>query len=849
VTVTVARACEISGHTIIALDSGWETASASAGTIDHQLAGLEGQWLAASVPGTVASALEAAGITTDAHGGSLDDEDWWFRCRFPGPGPEPDTEAVLRLQGLATMADVWLNGVHQLSSSNMHIEHGVVVDDVLAGDNELVIGFRALTPLLSERRPRPRWRTRVVRAQTLRWFRTMVVGRAPGFAPGPAAVGPWRPITLEVRRHVAINAIRVTPTIANDTGTLRVGVDIRPLGAFVPGRATLVANGPTGEYRAALDAREGATAHRLSGAVEIPRVARWWPSTHGTPALYHVAIELEGATGDHVVIDLGATGFRTVEPEPSGGFGIRINGVPVFCRGASLMPDRLSVDLPHHELEHTLILARDAGMNMIRVPGIATYGSEALFDRCDELGLTVWQDFPFANMDYPIDDEAFESSVAAEIAQFLAASGRHPSLAVLCGSSEVEQQVAMLGLDPDLGLGRLFTEVIPGLIHEHEVNVPYVSSTPTGGDLPFQPNTGVAHYFGVGAYRRPLHDARRADVGFAAECLAFANVPDDVLLAGLAPEGAARLVHHPAWKAGVPRDVGTGWDFDDVRDHYLREVFGVDPVEARWADPDRYLDLSRAVSGEVMAEVFGELRRARSGARGALVWWLNDILPGAGWGVLDTAGHPKAAYWYLLRALAPTAVWMTDEGTNGISVHVSNDGETELRATLEVATFRSGELRVEEGSAALELPAHTTVELSAEGILGRFVDIGYAYRFGPPGHDLVTASLLTADRKPHSTAVFFPHGRPFRQEPIGSLGLTGGVVPGADGLVVRLSTARLAYGVRIEAPGHRPDDNWFTMPPGTCRDVALVPEAPGANWQGGSINALNATGSVRLAPI
>ena len=40
------------------------------------------------------------------------------------------------------------------------------------------------------RKPRARWRTMVTDEPRLRWVRTQVLGRAPGFAPGPPVVGP-----------------------------------------------------------------------------------------------------------------------------------------------------------------------------------------------------------------------------------------------------------------------------------------------------------------------------------------------------------------------------------------------------------------------------------------------------------------------------------------------------------------------------------------------------------------------------------------------------------------------------------------------------------------------------------
>ena len=134
--------------------------------------------------------------------------------------------------------------------------------------------------------------------------------------------------------------------------------------------------------------------------------------------------------------------------------------------------------------------------------------------------------------------------------------------------------------------------------------------------------------------------------------------------------------------AGTGWDLGAGWDFDDVRDFYLGLLFDVDPVQLRRSEHERYLDLSRAASGEVMSEVMGEWRRDASQCRGALVLWLKDMLPGAGLGVLDHRGLPKVAYHYLRRALAPVAVWTRDEGVGGVAVHVANDRPEPLQARL-----------------------------------------------------------------------------------------------------------------------------------------------------------------------
>jgi hypothetical protein len=134
-------------------------------------------------------------------------------------------------------------------------------------------------------------------------------------------------------------------------------------------------------------------------------------------------------------------------------------------------------------------------MNMIRVGGTMTYETDAFHDLCDELGILVWQDFMFANMDYPWEDEAFVRVVALEATQTLERLQSRPSLAVVCGSSEVALQAAMLGLKARQP-NRLFDEYLPDLVHAIAPGAVWLPATPTGGTFPFQVDSGVSHYYG-----------------------------------------------------------------------------------------------------------------------------------------------------------------------------------------------------------------------------------------------------------------------------------------------------------------------------------------------------------------
>jgi len=811
----------------------WECSATPAGSIvdPDGLEGATSTWWPATVPGTAAGALAAAGL--EAVRRDYDAEDWWFRCQFDAHAE--NRACLLTLEGVASVTDVYLNGEPVAHGENMFRTLRTEVAPLAVG-NELVIRCAALGPLLATRRTRPRWKTGMVPDQSIRWLRTSLLGRVAGWTPVPLPVGPWRPVRVVTMDGHDIVSRHLVATCDGDDGVVEVTLVVS---GPAPPVAARVAAGPD---EAPLHLTREGDGFVGTASLRIAGVERWWPHTHGAQPRYEVTAEIDGETSS-----LGSVGFRTVEVDRDGGaFGVVVNGQRIFCRGAAWMPpDPVTLAPSDDRLRRLAGLARDANLNMLRVPGTTTYADRRFFDLCDELGILVWQDCMFAFTDPP-DDEAWVAEASAEVAEALTEAASHPCLAVVCGNQEVEEIAAMQGLAEDRRATPFFDEVMPALVRDLAPQAPYVRSNPTGGTLPFRMNEGVSQYFGVGGYLRPLDDPRRSGVRFAAECLLLATPPEPATVDD-ACGGPLGSGHDPRWKATVYRDAGRSWDMEDVGAFYARQLFGIDPLMVRYTDPERMLELRRATNAELVSAVFTEWRRPGSSCDGGLIVALEDFEPGPGWGLVDALGVPKSTWYALRRVSRPVALLMTDEGLNGLALHVVNDTADEVGTTVAVQLYAGGERLVDAGEQSIKIGPRGSVVLDAETLLGGFRDVTYAYRFGRPAYDVVAATLLDPDGALLSQVVHLVGGQGRVREPDIGLVATLAHQGDAGGWSVEVSTRRLAQWLSIEAPGYRPDDSWFHLPPGSTRVVPLrstgAEEPPVA-----TVRAVNWEGFLRLRP-
>ncbi|MGE3244887.1 MAG: glycoside hydrolase family 2 protein [Beijerinckiaceae bacterium] len=818
-----------SGMYAQALETNWQLCLQAAGCCSHpREIEIDARWIAAQVPGTAAGALREAGDFRLGEPQQLHGNDIWYRTTISGRGRHR-----LRFDGLSTIAEVWLGDEPIARSENMFAP--VECDVELSGEHELFIAFRSLKAHLAVTNgKRARWRTQLVDDAKLRFVRTTLLGHMPGWCPQVDCVGPWRPVQLIDCNRPFPDDLRIHSSfVGRERGCIEAEFAFPDEGSNPAQPVELRCNGQSVRF-----AMQGG---RWRATLEMEGIRPWTVHTHGDPALYSVEIVM----GENV-FTVGKTGFRTIEADrgrDGRGFALRINGETIFARGVCWTPpDIVTLSCAEADYRREFELLREAGVNMVRVSGIIYYESEAFYRLAAEYGILVWQDAALANFDYPFAETDFAASLKNEVREFLRGVQMSPALAIFCGGSEVMQQAAMMGLADSVWNEPERWRMLEDIARAERPDIIFVDNSPSGGDLPFFVDAGVGHYYGAGAYLQPLEDARRAQVRFASECLAFSNVPEP---ASLETAGLANVSGGPVWKRGVPRDRDANWDFEDVRDHYVRALYGVEPAALRQCDPERYLALGRAATAEVMESVFGEWRTEGSVTAGGLVFLWKDVQQGAGWGVVDSSGRPKSAWYGLKRAFRPLQLVMSDEGVNGLRLHAINETAQAREVLVSLSCLRDGQTIAAQGSQKLTLPPRSTQSLAATTLLGGFFDAGYFYKFGPPAHDIVCCVMTDATTGEQLASAFhFPNGRGNARY---ETHLQARLERDGGGLSAIVSAARFAQSVNIQIDGYRPDDNYFHLPPGQERRIGLTAEGASGGSRKGCVSALNCVTTIKLS--
>lgn len=697
-----------------------------------------GVWMPATVPGTVHTDLLSNGKIEDPFYRMnelglqwIDKKDWEYRTVFlVDDDLRGKKNQWLTFKGLDTYADVYLNGELIGVTDNMFRTWKFDVSDKLKhGDNELRVVFASPTRRGLEEMNRYGLRLPADNDQSERGEMgqdrvSVYTRKAPyhyGWDWGPRLVtsGIWRPVILEAWDGIKVEDVYIKQTeVTEKLATLNADIQIE---ADVIQNVKIEVESE-GKILASAEQRLEKGKNDVSIPFEIPSPRLWWSNGLGKQNLYVFKIRVTGDDGivAEKEVTTGLRSLKLVRKKDQWGesFGFEINGVPVFAKGANMIPNDIFLPrVTREQYEKMVSDAANANMNMIRVWGGGIYEDDAFFELCDKYGIMVWQDFMFACAMYP-GNKAFLDNVREEAIDNVVRLRNHPSIALWCGNNEnalawrhgspggwgwkqqftKEQQDTVFKAYYDV-----FHDILPAVVNQYMPGSDYWPSSPMAGPEPTQhgldgTTSGDQHYWGVWHGFRPLESYDEVTTRFCSE-YGFQSFPEMSTIQTYAlPEDYD--IYSDVMKSHQRSYIGNGRILD-----YMKMYYRVPE------DFEQFIYMTHVLQAFSTKMAIEAHRRNMPYCMGSLVWQLNDCWPVASWSTTDYYHKWKAAH-YMIRdcfkeiIIAPK--WQNDSLlVYGVSDHLQSK---DVELSVEVMDF-SGQI-IHSEKFEVEIPANTSMILA-----------------------------------------------------------------------------------------------------------------------------------------
>jgi beta-mannosidase len=432
--------------------------------------------------------------------------------------------------------------------------------------------------------------------------------------------------------------------------------------------------------------KAGKNIFQIAHNISKPRL--WWCNGSGNPELYLFSLRIKTKNHEECSAPL-TIGLRKMNFKKSGdstgtAFYFELNEQPIFAKGANYVPQDIFLSrLKKEDYKEIVLMAKNAGMNMLRVWGGGAYADDEFYSECDSNGIMVWQDFMFACTMYP-GDSLFVDNIRNEIAEQIKRLRNHPCLALWCGNNEISEGWYNWGWQKQYkysksdsaalfkSYNKLFRKIIPDLLKEHVPGkVNYWPSSPAfGWGRKESLIHGDSHYWGVWWGNEPFEIYEKKVGRFMSE-YGFQSYPSVSTIKSFYGDGAISF-SSPAFKNHQKHPKG----FETI-EAYMERDFKIPKA------PDEYVYVSQLLQSYGMQTAIEAHRRAKPWCMGTLFWQLNDCWPAVSWSAIDYTKTPKAFYYHL------------QELYNNILLSVKNENDS-LKIFLVSDSLRSmkGELKV-----------------------------------------------------------------------------------------------------------------------------------------------------------
>jgi len=642
------------------------------------------------VPGCIHLDLMEAGILRDPHVGNQElDQFWvgqtaWTYHRDFELDPEVAGAARLELvcEGIDTLADIELNGIHLGSTNN---QHRTWIFDIKKsakpGPNTIKVVLHSIYPEIQRMRAiRPLYGngSNSFCVDGGQYVRKSACNFGWDWGPRCVTAGIWRDIGIRATRCARITDLDVRQTHKNGAVTLDLSASVS---AGFPDLCSLefeVCN-PKGEF---LFAKAKISANKASASLRITDPELWWPSGFGQQPLYQVTANLRNSrTGKIQDARQKRIGLRTIHLEQTRdihgySFGFRVNGQPVFARGANWIPaDTFVTRVEESKLKNLLMSAKTSNMNMVRVWGGGIYECDKFYDLCDELGLLVWQDFLFACHAYPAHDPQWMNNVRVEAQQAVKRLGHHACLALWCGNNELRHMSAVVNEAGDQGAmswkeyDLLFEKALRRIAKTFAPDTPYIDGSPckrkSAKFTPHSDAAGDLHYWMVWWGLLPFEAYRRVSPRFCSE-FGFQSYPHPATIADFTTPDERHLSSYTL--DFHQRGSTSAGDGNSTILSYVASWFRLPP---RFDDAVVVTQLCQAMAIKSAVEYW---RFCQPRCQGILYWQLNDCWPGQSWSSIDSAGRWKVLQFFAREFYGPQLIGaIEDREKKRAEIHACNN--------------------------------------------------------------------------------------------------------------------------------------------------------------------------------